>query len=48
MRYAAEKRDLAESITELREIADGHDEMLAEAAGISRLLGCLAVNPYGL
>jgi hypothetical protein len=35
MRYAAEKRDLAESIAELREIADGHDEVLAEAAGIT-------------
>ena len=34
MRYAAEKRDLAESIAELRELADGHDEVLAEAAGI--------------
>jgi hypothetical protein len=35
MRYAAEKRDLAESIAELRELADGHDEVLAEAAGIT-------------
>jgi hypothetical protein len=35
MRYAAEKRDLAESIAELRQIADGHDEVLAEAAGIT-------------
>ena len=35
MRYAAERRDLAESIAELREIADGHDEVLAEAAGIT-------------
>jgi hypothetical protein len=34
MRYAAEKRNLAESITELREIADGRDDILAEAAGI--------------
>jgi hypothetical protein len=34
MRFAAEKRDLAESIAELRELADGHDEVLAEAAGI--------------
>jgi hypothetical protein len=34
MRYAAERRDLAESINELRELADGHDEVLAEAAGI--------------
>ena len=35
MRFAAEKRDLAESISELRQIADGHDEVLAEAAGIT-------------
>jgi hypothetical protein len=34
MRYAAEKRDLAESITELREMADGRDDILAEAAGL--------------
>jgi hypothetical protein len=35
MRYAAEKRDLAESIAELRQLADGNDDMLAEAAGIA-------------
>jgi hypothetical protein len=35
MRYAAEKRDLAESIAELRQIADGRDDILAEAAGIT-------------
>ena len=35
MRYAVEKRDLAESIEELRQIADGRDEILAEAAGIT-------------
>jgi hypothetical protein len=34
MRYAAEKRNLAESIAELREIAAGRDDILAEAAGI--------------
>jgi hypothetical protein len=34
MRSAAEKRDLAESIAELREIAGGRDDILAEAAGI--------------
>jgi hypothetical protein len=28
MRYAVEKRDLAESIAELREIADGRDHVL--------------------
>jgi hypothetical protein len=35
MRYAAERRNLAESITELRQIADGNDDVLAEAAGIT-------------
>ena len=34
MRYAAERCNLAESIAELRQIADGHDHVLAEAAGI--------------
>jgi hypothetical protein len=34
MRYAAEKRSLAESIAELRQIANGRDDILAEAAGI--------------
>jgi hypothetical protein len=34
MRYAAERRDLADSIAELREIAGGRDDILAEAAGI--------------
>jgi hypothetical protein len=34
MRSAAEKRDLAESIAELHEIAGGRDDILAEAAGI--------------
>jgi hypothetical protein len=33
IRYAAEKRNPAESIAELREIANGHDDILAEAAG---------------
>jgi hypothetical protein len=36
MRYAAERRNLAESIAELREIADGRDDILGEAAGITR------------
>jgi hypothetical protein len=35
VRSAAERRSLAESIAELRQIADGHDEVLAEAAGIT-------------
>jgi hypothetical protein len=30
MRYAAERRDLAESIAELREMAAGRDDILAE------------------
>jgi hypothetical protein len=34
MRYAAERRNLAESIAKLREIANGRDDILAEAAGI--------------
>jgi hypothetical protein len=33
IRYAAEKRNLAESIAELREIACGRDDILAEVAG---------------
>jgi hypothetical protein len=48
MGYAAEKRDLAESIAELRQIADGHDDVLAEAAGISWCLVCVAVDSSGL
>ena len=32
--YAAEKRDLAQSIAEVRELAAGRDDILAEAAGI--------------
>ena len=35
MRYAAERRNLEESIEELRRIADGRDEVIAEAAGIT-------------
>ena len=35
IRYAAEQRDLAASIAELRELADGRDATLAEAAGIT-------------
>jgi hypothetical protein len=34
MRYAAEQRNLAESIVELREMAGGRNDILAEAAGI--------------
>jgi hypothetical protein len=35
MRYAAERRSLDESIKELRQIADGRNDILAEAAGIT-------------
>ena len=35
MRYAVERRNLADSIAELREIADGRNDILAEAAGIT-------------
>jgi hypothetical protein len=35
MRYAAERRNLDESIAELRQIAGGRDDVLAEAAGIT-------------
>jgi|tagenome__1003787_1003787.scaffolds.fasta_scaffold20923853_1 hypothetical protein len=35
MRYTAEKGNLAESIEELRQIADGPDDILAEAAGLA-------------
>ena len=34
-RHAAEQRDLAKSIAELREMADRRDNVLAEAAGIA-------------
>jgi hypothetical protein len=35
MRYAAEHRNLDESIEELRQIADRRNDILAEAAGIT-------------
>jgi hypothetical protein len=35
VRYAAEERDVATSVAELREMADGHNDVLAEAAGIT-------------
>jgi hypothetical protein len=34
MRYAAERRNLDESIAELRQMAKGRNDILAEAAGI--------------
>jgi hypothetical protein len=34
MRYAADQRNLAEAIAELREMAAGRDDILAEAAGV--------------
>jgi hypothetical protein len=39
MRYAAERRNLDESIEELRQIADGRNDILAEAASITPGLG---------
>jgi hypothetical protein len=35
MRYAAERRNLDESIEELRQMADGRNDILAEVAGIT-------------
>jgi hypothetical protein len=35
MRYAAERRNLDESIEELRQIADGRNDILAQAGGIT-------------
>jgi len=35
MRYAAEKRDLAESVAAIRELVGGLDHVLAEAGGIT-------------
>jgi hypothetical protein len=35
MRYAAERRNLDESIEELRQIADSRNDILAEVAGIT-------------
>ena len=34
IRYAAQRRNLTESVAELREIAGGRDDVLAEVAGI--------------
>jgi hypothetical protein len=45
VRYAAEKRNLAASIDELRETAGGRDDILAEAAGITA--GSWYANPPG-
>jgi len=36
MRYAVERRNLDESIEELRDIADGRNDILAQAAGSPR------------
>jgi hypothetical protein len=35
MRFAAERRNLADAIEELRELAGGRDDILAEAAGVT-------------
>jgi hypothetical protein len=34
MRYAAERRNLDEAIVELRQLADGRNDILAEAGGV--------------
>ena len=49
MRYAAERRNLDESIEELRQIADGRNDILAEASRHHcRVLVRLAVHPCWL
>ena len=45
MRYAAERRNLDEAIEELRQIADGRNDILAEAAGITAAPGMPAQPP---
>jgi hypothetical protein len=35
MRYAAERRSIDESIEELRQLADGRNDILAQVAGIT-------------
>jgi hypothetical protein len=39
MRYAAERRNLDESIEELRQIADGSNDILSEAARLTAGFG---------
>ena len=46
MRYAAERPNLDESIEELRDIADGRNDILAEAAGITAGGGRLAFHSH--
>jgi hypothetical protein len=46
MRYAVERRNLDESIEELRQIADGRNDILAEAAGINA--GGMPTRPHHL
>lgn len=45
MRYATEQRNVAESVAELREIANGRNDILAEAAGIGRVMVCVTSKP---
>jgi hypothetical protein len=35
MRFAAERRNLADAIAELRDLAGGRDDIIAEAAGVT-------------
>ena len=47
MRYAVERRNLDESVEELRQIADGRNDILAEVAGYHcQQLACLAVDSH--
>jgi hypothetical protein len=45
MRYAAERCNLDESIEELRQLANGRNDILAEAAGITRPPG-MPAQPF--
>ena len=46
MRYAAERRNLDESIEELRDIGDGRNDILAEAAGITAGSWCAGPSTH--
>jgi len=48
MRFAAERRNLANAISELRELAGGRDDILAEAGCHGGFLVRLAIHPSGL
>jgi hypothetical protein len=46
MRYATERGNLDESIEELRDIADGRNDILAQAAGITAGSWRLALHTH--